>query len=270
MLLPVISEHEGALRFSVFIGLFMLFLSWEWLRPSRPPNANNMHRRLTNVAMMLINTAIMRLLFPAITVASAAWANGQNIGLFNTFTPTVLLSLIGSLIALDLIIYLQHLALHKIPLLWRFHRVHHLDMDLDTTTGVRFHPVEAIFSLLLKILAIVLLGAPVVAVILFEVTLNALSLFNHANINMHQKLEPLLRFILVTPHMHRIHHSVEPTEYSHNFGFNLSLWDRLFNTYLGVAKNGEQKIIFGQKSLQNTSATGSLSQMLKIPFRVLK
>ena len=270
MLFSVISEHEAAIRLSVFIGLFCLLLSWERLRPSRPVNAKNLQRRLSNLAMMLINTVIMRLLLPAITVTSAAWANAHNIGLFNSFTPAPMPALICSFIALDLIIYLQHLALHRIPLLWRFHRVHHLDMDMDTTTGVRFHPVEALFSLLLKVLAIVLLGAPVVTVILFEVTLNALSLFNHANINIHRKFEPLLRLLLVTPHMHRIHHSVEPHEYSHNFGFNLSLWDRLFNTYLGEAKYGEQQIRYGQKSLQDARVTASLSKMLKLPFSALK
>ncbi|EPJ54001.1 MAG: hypothetical protein OFPI_08270 [Osedax symbiont Rs2] len=270
MLFSAISEYEGAIRLSVFIGLFSLLLCWEQLRPSRPVNANNLYRRLSNLALMLINTVVMRLLLPAVTVTSAAWASGQNIGLFYVFSPAPILTLIGSFIALDLIIYLQHIALHKTPLLWRFHRVHHLDMHMDTTTGVRFHPVEALFSLLLKVLAIVLLGAPVITVILFEVTLNALSLFNHANINIHRNLEPLLRLLLVTPHMHRIHHSVEATEYSHNFGFNLSLWDRLFNTYLYRAKNGEQKIRYGQKSLQDAQMAGSLGKMLKIPFKMLK
>ncbi|MCJ8297333.1 MAG: sterol desaturase family protein [Pseudomonadales bacterium] len=270
MLFAVISNHEASIRLSVFAGLFMLFLSWEWLRPNRSPTAGNVHRRLTNLTMMLINTAIMRLLFPAVTVGSAAWATGQNFGLFNTLSPSLLLAVFGSFIALDLIIYLQHLALHKIPLLWRFHRIHHLDMELDLTTGVRFHPVEAIFSLLLKVIAIVLLGAPVVTVILFEVTLNALSLFNHANININKKLEPLLRLLVVTPPMHRVHHSVEPGEYSHNYGFNLSLWDRLFNTYLAAAKNGEQQIRYGQRQLRFARVTASFWQMLKLPFTPAK
>ena len=270
MIYSSIAQYESTIRLSAFIGSFSLLLLWQWFRPWRITHHQDLKRVFTNIGLMLINTFSMRLLFPVLSISASLWAAQHGIGLANYFEGPTIFSIVYCFIALDLIIYCQHRLLHKIPLLWRFHRIHHLDGHLDVSSGVRFHPLEAIASLLLKVLAIIMLGAPVVCVIAFEVALNSLSLFNHANIKLSARLDRGLRILLVTPNMHRIHHSTTTSEYSSNFGFNLSLWDKLFNTYLDRASLGEAKFCFGQNNQTDTAQHNSLLSMLYLPFKTRK
>ncbi|MFT5706184.1 MAG: sterol desaturase/sphingolipid hydroxylase (fatty acid hydroxylase superfamily) [Oceanospirillaceae bacterium] len=265
-LLSSIISNEAIIRICIFGVFILLFFSWEKLAPWRVVSENMLQRRFTNISLMLISTFFMRLLWPALTISTAYWAQSQQIGLSSFIDLPIFISAIGCFILFDLFIYLQHRLLHLVPFFWRFHRVHHFDTHLDVTSGVRFHPIEAVFSLLLKALIILVLGAPVITVILFEITLNALSLFNHANIKIPLKLDYYLRFLLVTPSVHRVHHSVEIVEHSHNFGFNFLIWDKLFNTYLAPSNDTNKSLVFGQKDLSNGPSPASLYQMLKHPF----
>lgn len=262
-----IAQYESAIRLAIFIGSFSLLLFLEWLFPWRVSISDNAKRIITNLSLMLINTFTMRLLFPALSVSVALWTSSQNIGLSHFLGGPALFTLFYCFIALDFIIYLQHRLFHKIPLLWRFHRIHHLDKHLDASSGVRFHPLEAIVSLFIKVLAIILLGAPVICVIAFEVALNSLSLFNHANIKLPRYFERILRKLIVTPKMHRIHHSTVTCEHSSNFGFNFSFWDKFFNTYLERAGGGDTQLCIGLTSKTELQKNTSLLQLLSLPFR---
>jgi len=262
-----ILHYEAEIRLGIFITVFCLLLLWEYFCPWRPQKANNWHRKLTNLTLMLLSTLSMRLIFPMLSVSAAIWAAAHNVGLLHYFNSESMLGAISCFIALDLCLYLQHRLLHKVPLLWRVHRIHHLDNHLDATSGVRFHPAEALLSLLIKATAIVALGAPVIIVIVFEIFLNALSLFNHANIQLGIKIEAALRKLIVTPNMHRIHHSTQAVEHSKNFGFNLSIWDKLFNSYLHRAASDDAKLKVGQVTGSDTHQAHSLWAMLCSPFK---
>lgn len=241
-------EHESALRLGVFLGLFAVFALWESLAPRRPRSQPFAPRWRTNWALVLIDTGALRLLslvLPLLAVGAALDAAALNIGLFNRLGWPVWLEFLLALLVLDLAIWAQHLLTHKIPLLWRFHRVHHADADMDVTTAIRFHPVEIAASMLLKIGLVYLLGPAALAVLVFEVLLNGTALFNHANIRMPAPAERLIRLLLVTPDMHRIHHSIHRAEHDSNYGFALSLWDRLFGTYTASPAQGQTAMVTG-------------------------
>ena len=239
---------ELALRLTVFLGLFVLLAALETLLPRRERSMARRGRWITNWGMTLANTLTLRLmavLLPVLAVGAAVDAERLGIGLFNVTDWPLWLEWMLALFVLDLLIWTQHMLTHKIPFLWRLHRVHHADRDMDVTTAIRFHPVEIALSMLLKIGAIYLLGPAMGAVILFEILLNGCALFNHANIHIPRKVDRWVRLFLVTPDMHRVHHSVLRREHDSNYGFSISLWDRLFGTYRPEPEAGHDGMVVG-------------------------
>ena len=222
---------EAALRTGFFVGIFALMAGWEMLAPLRQRQAPRIVRWSNILALLLIGNLIIRLAVPVTAVSFAALAAERNWGLLNALDLPFWPALILSLLLLDLIIYLQHRLFHAVPLLWRLHRVHHADTEFDVTTALRFHPGEMLVSMGIKLAAIAALGPPALAVLVFEIVLNGAAMFNHANVTLPARAERLLRLFIVTPDMHRIHHSVRPEEFNRNFGFNLPWWDRLLGTY---------------------------------------
>jgi sterol desaturase/sphingolipid hydroxylase (fatty acid hydroxylase superfamily) len=233
------------IRLTAFIGVFLIIALWETRRPRRPLQLNKTRRWLNNLGLVACNTLLLRLVFPTAAVGVAALAGEQGWGLLNQLRPAYGISVLISIVALDLIIYFQHVLFHAVPLLWRLHMVHHADMDYDVTTGLRFHPLEILLSMLIKMAAILVLGPPVTAVILFEILLNASSMFNHGNLRLPAKVDALLRLLIVTPDMHRVHHSTIKRETNSNYGFNLSLWDRIFGTYRAQPQLGHEGMTIG-------------------------
>ncbi len=262
-----VTQHELTIRLSFFFGIFALMAAWEIKAPKRPLSVSKKMRWSSNLGLVFLNSAILRLLFPAAAVGVAAFAEQQGWGLLNYHPLPLALSVVISVVAMDLVIYLQHVLVHAVPTLWRLHRVHHADLDYDVTTGARFHPLEIILSMLIKFATIVVLGPPVVAVVLFEVILNAMAMFNHGNVGLPAALERWLRLIVVTPDMHRVHHSVEDNETNSNFGFNLSIWDRLFGTYIAQPRAGHDKMSIGIHHYRDPQQVARLPGMLALPFR---
>ncbi len=262
-----IIQHEVGIRLSFFFGVFALMALWEIAAPCRVLTVSKTLRWRNNIGLVVLNSIILRLLFPAAAVGMAVFAQQQNWGIFNYVQSPLPVAIIASVIALDFIIYLQHVMVHAVPALWRLHRVHHADPDYDVTTGARFHPIEIILSMLIKFAVIVVLGPPVVAVVIFEVLLNAMAMFNHGNVRLPTTLDKILRSLLVTPDMHRVHHSVEDDEANSNFGFNLSLWDRLFGTYQDQPRHGHQGMRIGIHKYHDPKQVSTLPAMLALPFR---
>ncbi len=258
--------NEVSIRLSFFFGIFILMAVWEWRAPRRALQVSKLLRWSNNLGLVFLNSFILRLLFPAAAVGVAAFAHAQGWGLFNYYVIPDFVAIIAAVIIMDFIIYLQHVMVHAIPVLWRLHRVHHADLDYDVTTGARFHPLEIILSMLIKFATIFLLGPPVVAVIIFEVTLNAMAMFNHGNVGLPQGLDRLLRFFIVTPDMHRVHHSVEDDEANSNFGFSLSWWDRLFGTYREQPRAGHQAMTIGIHKFRELKQSTWITGMLSMPF----
>ncbi|MGB6085050.1 sterol desaturase family protein [Parvibaculum sp.] len=232
-----IAQHEPAFRLAAFAGVLALMVALETLFPRREAKGQA-HRRATNLALGLIDAGVMRLAVPLLATGVALAAERHGFGLFHWLGAPYALAFLLSLLALDLLVYGQHVLFHKSGLFWRIHRVHHADAHVDATTGIRFHPLEILVSMGIKMAAVAVLGAPVVAVILFEVLLNAAAIFNHSNLRLGERTDRLLRRFIVTPDMHRVHHSVYSDEHHSNFGFSLSLWDRLFRTYRAAPRDG--------------------------------
>ena len=262
----VLLNHEKAIRLGFFLGVFLLVALWEWLSPKRPLTVSKAGRWLSNIGIVVLNTVILRLLFPAAAVGVAAFAAQQGWGILNYFHLSMLAAILISVIAMDFIIYLQHVLVHAVPALWRLHRVHHADLDFDVTTGARFHTLEILLSMLIKFAVILLLGPPVVAVIVFEVLLNATAMFNHGNVRIPAGVDRLLRLFIVTPDMHRVHHSVEDDETNSNFGFNLPWWDYLFGTYRAQPRAGHEAMTIGIRTFNTDRWCSWLPGMLAIPF----
>jgi len=239
---------------------------WEIIAPRRALTVSKALRWANNLGLVFFNSFIVRLVFPAAAVGVAAFAAEQGWGLLNYYSLPFTLSIILSIIAMDFIIYLQHVLVHAVPVLWRLHRVHHADLDYDVTTGARFHTIEIILSMLIKFATIVVLGPPVVAVIMFEVVLNAMAMFNHGNVGLPRTLDTLLRWFIVTPDMHRVHHSIEDDEANSNFGFNLSWWDRLFGTYRDQPRAGHQGMTIGIRKFREPKQAAWITGMLAMPF----
>lgn len=262
-----ILDSEPLIRLACFFGILILIALWELATPRRKLTVSRFMRWSGNLGIVVLNTIVLRLLFPAAAVGMALFADEQAWGLFNYIEAPWWLAVIASVTLLDFTVYLQHVMVHAVPLFWRLHRVHHADPDFDVTTGTRFHPLEIILSMLIKFAAIILLGAPMVAVVIFEVLLNATAMFNHGNIGLPLKLDRILRWILVTPDMHRVHHSVEDDETNSNFGFNLPWWDRLFGTYRAQPRNGHEGMTIGIRKYRDPKQVNRLDGMLMLPFK---
>jgi sterol desaturase/sphingolipid hydroxylase (fatty acid hydroxylase superfamily) len=237
--------EEGRIRLTVFLTVLAAMALWELAAPRRRLDIPRVIRWTNNIALVVLDTVIVRLVFPVLAVGAAIWAESQGMGLLPLLGISGAVAVIAALLVLDLAIWMQHRLFHAVPFLWRLHRVHHADLDFDVTTGLRFHPVEILLSMAIKVVVVVVLGAPPVAVLLFEVILSATALFNHANIGLGDHAERWLRMIVVTPDMHRVHHSVFPEETNSNFGFNLPWWDRLFGTYRAQPRDGHQDMRIG-------------------------
>lgn len=266
------SMSETALRFGVFAAVFVAMALLELLAPKRRLSAAKSQRWMTNLAIVVVDSLIVRLMamlaVPLAALAAAFWAESQGIGLFNWLDWPLWVEILVAVVVLDFAIWLQHLAAHKIPILWRLHQMHHADVDIDVTTAIRFHPIEIALSMIWKILWVIPLGAAPLAVLLFEVILNGCAMFNHANVALPGWLDRALRLVIVTPDMHRVHHSVEQREHDSNYGFNLSIWDRLFATYTAQPAAGHEGMTIGLKPYQSAGPT-QVGWSLMLPFRRL-
>jgi sterol desaturase/sphingolipid hydroxylase (fatty acid hydroxylase superfamily) len=261
-----ILNNEITIRLGFFFGILVIMAVWEILAPRRVLTVSKALRWANNLGLVVLNSVLLRLIFPAAAVGMAVFASENGWGLFNYFQPPFWLAGILSVVVLDFIIYLQHVLVHAVPALWRLHRVHHADLDFDVTTGARFHPVEIILSMLIKFATIMVLGPPVVAVIIFEVILNATAMFNHGNVRLPLAIDRVLRWFVVTPDMHRVHHSVEDDETNSNFGFNLPWWDRLFGTYRDQPRQGHEGMTIGIRTFRDTKHCTWLHGLLMLPF----
>ena len=255
--------NEPFIRLAAFFGVFLAVAAWESLSPRRQLNTAKTIRWISNLSITLLGTAIVRGLFPVLAVTFAA--DNSSMGLLNQVSMPLIPKVLIGILALDLIIYGQHVMFHSVPLLWRLHMMHHADLDMDVTTGLRFHPVEIILSLGIKYAAILLIGPPVLAVILFEILLNGTAMFNHGNIRMPAGMDRLLRVFVVTPDMHRVHHSVVILETNSNFGFNLPWWDRLFGTYRAQPAAGHEGMALGLSQFRDPERL-TLPWLLALPF----
>ncbi len=262
-----VQANEPAIRLGFFLGTFAAVALWEVLAPKRALLVSKAYRWASNIGLVVLNTVIIRLLFPLAAVGLAAFCAENGWGLINHFQVPSWLAIPLAVIAMDFVIWLQHVMVHAVPALWRLHRVHHADLDYDVTTGARFHPIEIILSMLIKFATIVVLGPPVVAVVIFEVLLNATSMFNHGNIRLPQALDRILRWLVVTPDMHRVHHSIEDDETNSNFGFNLTWWDRLFGTYREQPRGGHTGMTIGIRDFTDPREVDRLDGMLWLPFK---
>ncbi|MCQ8106027.1 sterol desaturase family protein [Methylomonas sp. SURF-2] len=260
---------EALLRFGVFFGIFLLMAAWEAFRPKRVLSSGRRQRWPVNLGLAAANVLLMRLSIGAAAWLAANWAVEHRFGLFNSLSPPVWLNMLLSLLLLDLAIYAQHVAAHRWQWFWRLHQVHHSDIDFDTTTALRFHPLEILLSMLYKVALVLALGASPMAVIVFEIILNGCALFNHGNVGLPPRAEAVLRYILITPDLHRIHHSCLPAETDTNYGFSLSCWDRLFKTYCPRARQAQTEMSIGLNGFRRTDELGFL-QLLLMPFRPLR
>ena len=266
MIGQAVNFGEPSIRFGAFVGVFLAMAFWEVVAPRRPQAINRLHRWPGNLGLSAINTLALRILFPAAAVGAAIVAEARGWGLFQAIDTPGAVAAVGSVIALDLVIYLQHRLFHAVPLLWRLHRVHHADLEFDVSTGVRFHPAEILLSMLIKIGAVIALGAPAVAVLVFEVLLNATTLFNHSNVRLPERFDRMLRLLVVTPDMHRVHHSSRREETNSNFGFSLPWWDWLFRTYRSQPADGHGEVTIGLPQFRDPAEL-RLSWMLLQPAR---
>lgn len=258
--------HESIVRLGAFTGVFVLMALWESLAPKRRQSFGRLHRWPGNFAVFVVDALAVRLIFPAAAVGAALFAEARGWGLFQSLQAPNELAVIVSVIALDLAIYFQHVLFHAVPALWRLHRVHHADLEIDVTTGVRFHPLEILLSMIVKFGVVIALGAPPAAVLIFEVLLNATTMFNHANVRLPPRLDAALHFLLVTPDMHRVHHSIVRRETDSNFGFNLPWWDRLFGTYRAQPAAGHLGMTIGIELFRDPRELG-FDRILTQPFR---
>jgi sterol desaturase/sphingolipid hydroxylase (fatty acid hydroxylase superfamily) len=258
--------HEPLLRLIPFLGVFVLMAALEAWLPRRARGSPRLRRWPSNLGIVVVDTVVVRVLFPTAAVGVALAVEAQGGGLLGWLGAPFWLSVLLAVLLLDLAIYLQHVMFHAVPALWRIHRMHHADTDIDVTTGLRFHPVEIVLSMLIKFAVIAALGAPAVAVLLFEVLLNATSMFNHANLRLPARVDAMVRRVVVTPDMHRVHHSVVPRETNSNFGFNLALWDRVFGTYRAQPEAGHDGMSIGLPQFREP-AEARLDRMLTQPFR---
>jgi sterol desaturase/sphingolipid hydroxylase (fatty acid hydroxylase superfamily) len=259
-------SYESVIRLGCFGAVLLLMALWEALAPRRRLTVGRPVRWASNLGLVALDTLAVRFLVPLGALGTAVVAAERGWGLFNNLAVPGWLAVALSVVALDLVIYLQHVLFHAVPALWRLHMVHHADLDFDATTGVRFHPGEILLSLGIKMAAVVLLGAPALGVLLFEVLLNATSVFNHGNVRLAAWADRVLRLVVVTPEMHRVHHSVIPRETNSNFGFNLPWWDFLFGTYRAQPAAGHEGMTVGLGQFRDERRADRLHWMLALPF----
>ena len=262
-----IDDWEPWIRLGAFLGVFAAMAAWEVLAPRRERLHPRRVRWSANLGLVVLDSLAVRLAFPVAAVGFAVLAAERGWGVLNAIGLPPAIAFVIAVAALDLAIYFQHVMFHAVPLLWRLHRVHHADPDFDVTTGVRFHPVEILLSMGIKFAAIALIGAPAAAVFAFEVILNACAMFNHGNVRLPERIDRALRRVVVTPDMHRIHHSMEKAEANSNYGFNLAWWDRLFGTYRAQASLPQERMRIGVEGITGSGPEVSLSGMLAMPLR---
>ncbi|MDA7429134.1 sterol desaturase family protein [Primorskyibacter aestuariivivens] len=265
-MIETILVAEPEIRLTAFLGVLAAMALWEIAAPRRRRDFPRVIRWTNNLALVIVDTVILRLTFPILAVGLAVMGEDRGWGLFNNLDIPVWAAALVSMLLLDLAIYLQHVMFHAVPALWRLHRMHHADLDFDATTGLRFHPVEIVISMAIKLAVVAALGPPAFAVLLFEVILNATALFNHANINLPVSIDRWLRWVLVTPDMHRVHHSVDPKETNSNYGFNLPWWDRLLGTYVAQPAKGHTGMEIGIEQFR-TKRDLWIDRMLVQPIR---
>lgn len=258
-------QQEHIIRLSFFFGVLALVAVWEVIAPRRALTDSKRRRWFTNLSLVVINTVMVRVCLPVLPVGAALIAREQGWGILSMIVLPEWVRIVVAVVLLDVVIYLQHVLFHFLPILWYFHRIHHTDLDLDVTSGNRFHPVEIVISIGIKLMAVTLIGPPAAAVVIFEVLLNATAQFNHGNIRLPETVDRWLRLVVVTPDMHRVHHSVTPRETNSNFGFNLSCWDRLCGTYLPQPALGHSGMRIGLKEFRDPEKL-SLARLLMQPF----
>jgi sterol desaturase/sphingolipid hydroxylase (fatty acid hydroxylase superfamily) len=262
----LILTHEAVIRLGFFVGILAVMALWEGVAPRRPSRLGRWARWPSNLGIVTLNTVLVWLLLPTTAVALAMVGERAGWGLLHHVDLPAWLALPLAVVALDLVVYLQHVMVHAIPALWRLHRVHHADLHFDVTTGARFHPIEILLSMLIKFAAIAVIGPSPEAVVAFEVLLNATAMFNHGNVRLPERLDRVLRLVVVTPDMHRVHHSVEDDETNSNFGFNLPWWDRLFGTYRDQPRGGHDGMTLGIHGWRDPWQVDQLPGMLALPF----
>ena len=259
--------NEPTLRLVFFLTVLAVIGLWEVVAPRRALTTSKAMRWTSNLGLVALNTVLLRLVFPLSAAGIAAFSAANGWSLLNYFDVPFWLAVPIGVIAMDFVIWLQHVMVHAVPALWRLHRVHHADLDYDVTTGARFHPIEIALSMLIKFATIAVLGPPVLAVVIFEVLLNATAMFNHGNIHIPAGVDRVLRWFVVTPDMHRVHHSVEDDETNSSFGFNLPWWDRLFGTYRDQPRAGHDAMTIGIHGHRDPREVARLDGMLLLPFR---
>ena len=265
-MLQTLLQNETVIRLTVFFGVLALVAAAEIALPRRRLTVSKLRRWASNLGIVFLNSLFVRLLLPATAAGFAVFAAQRGWGVFNVLDAPAWVGIISSVVFLDFAIYLQHVMFHAVPALWRLHRMHHADLDFDVTTGARFHPIEILLSMLIKFAVIAVIGAPAAAVIIFEVLLNATAMFNHGNFRLPAGLDRVLRRFVVTPDMHRVHHSIEDHETNSNFGFNLPLWDRLFGTYKDQPDAGHEAMTIGIRDYREPKIASDLPGMLILPF----
>lgn len=258
--------NEPLIRIVFFLGVLIVMAIWEAASPRRRREIPRVIRWTNNIGVVLLDSFLVRLTFPIVAVGLALLAHERGWGLFNIFQAPAWLAITVSVVALDLAIYLQHVMFHAVPALWRLHRMHHADLEIDVTTGLRFHPVEILLSMGIKLAVVAVLGPPAVAVLIFEVLLNATAMFNHSNVKLPEGVDRVLRLLVVTPDMHRVHHSIHPAETNSNFGFNLPWWDRLLGTYTPQPRDGHEGMTIGIEQFRTVRDLW-LDRMLVQPLR---
>ena len=258
-------SYEVVIRLGFFFGVFALIAIWEVLAPRRSLTTSKTVRWLSNLGITFLNPVVVRLVSPIMPVTMALLAQKSGWGLLNNFALPYWLPVVIGVAVLDLVIYLQHVMFHTVPVLWRLHMMHHADLDFDMTTGLRFHPIEVILSMGIKLSIVVVIGPPALAVLIFEILLNTTSMFNHGNIRLPSSIDRKLRLLVVTPDMHRVHHSVTIRETNSNFGFNLPWWDRLLGTYRDQPAAGHEGMTIGLAQFRDPKRLTFL-WMLALPF----
>lgn len=259
-------DQEPAVRMAIFVGILFVMAAWELAAPRRRVEIPRLVRWSNNLGLVVLDALLVRLAFPVVAVSLAVIASENDWGFLNQFAIPGWIAIILAILALDLAIYLQHVLFHAVPALWRLHRVHHADLEFDVTTGVRFHPFEILISMAIKLLLVLALGPPAIAVLVFEVLLNGTSLFNHSNAHLPSRLDAALRLVIVTPDMHRVHHSIIPSETNSNFGFNLPWWDRMLGTYLAQPSAGHVGMTIGIEQFRSRRDLW-IDRLLFQPFR---
>lgn len=262
-----VTTNEIAIRLFFFFSVFAVVALAEIRFPRRALTIPKRIRWFNNISLVVLNSLVLRVLFPTAAVGVALVAEQNSWGWLNNVELPLFIATIIAVMLMDFVIYLQHVMMHSVPLFWRLHRVHHADLDYDVTTGSRFHTIEIVLSMLLKFATIVLLGPPVVAVIIFEVVLNAMAMFNHGNLRLPENVDRVLRLFVVTPDMHRVHHSVEDDETNSNFGFNIPWWDRIFGTYKAQPRKGHEGMTIGIHQFREVKQVSRLGGILTLPFK---